>query len=310
MLRSLYSGVSGLRAHQTKMDVIGNNIANVNTYGFKASRVTFSDVYYQNIKNATAGVLPTGTPATGGLGGNNSSQVGYGSKVGSIDTVMSRSGLTMTDSSLDLSIAGEGFFQVEDTAGNLMYTRAGNLSIDNQGQLVDSQGNFVLGVVNTDTTMKAAITTATPAYDPTNAAYAAAHVVINVPDAGTPAVPQSVSDLTSLSIGRNGIITGTHPTLGTLIFGRIDLATFDNPSGLDQIGGTRFKETAASGAAKACLPGLGGSGELVSSSLEMSNVDLAKEFADMITTQRGFQANSRVVTTSDEILQELVNLKR
>jgi len=298
MLRSLYSGVSGLRAHQTRMDVIGNNIANVNTYGFKASRVTFSDVYYQNIKNATAG--STATPPT--QGGNNPSQIGYGSQVSSIDTIMTRSGLSMSDRALDLAIAGEGFFQVRDKAGQTYYTRVGNFSIDSGGNLVDASGNFVLGetaAIVAPATLPSLITPAAAATNP---------VKIVIPPVG--AVPQTVADLTSLSIGSDGVITGMHPVHGALTLGRIDIATFDNPSGLNQAGGTKFTVTAASGAAKPCLPGLGGSGPIVSSALEMSNVDLAKEFADMITTQRGFQANSRVITTSDEILQELVNLKR
>ncbi len=148
MLKSLYSGVSGLGAHQTKMDVIGNNIANVSTYGFKASRVTFTDIYYQNVRNATAGSATSG--------GNNPSQVGYGATVGSIDTIMSRSGFQMTDAPMDLAIAGDGFFQVQDQEGNIFYTRAGVFNIDNYGNLVDAQGNFVLGITGDPTDQEAA----------------------------------------------------------------------------------------------------------------------------------------------------------
>lgn len=139
MLRSLYSAVSGMKAHQTKLDVIGNNIANVNTYGFKSSRARFQDVFYQTLQNATGG--------TNNKGGTNASQVGYGSQLGGIDLDMSRSALQSTGRPLDCAITGEGFFQVMDADGNVFYTRAGNMSLDsNSGNLVDSNGYTVLGV--------------------------------------------------------------------------------------------------------------------------------------------------------------------
>lgn len=138
MVRSMYSGVSGLRSHQTRMDTIGNNIANVNTYGFKSGRTTFRDIYYQQIRSASE--------PTAAAGGMNPSAVGYGSKVGSVDLMMSRSTFTMTDQTMDLAIDGDGFFQVQDGAGNTYYTRAGMLNFDASGNLVDMQGNFVLGV--------------------------------------------------------------------------------------------------------------------------------------------------------------------
>ena len=128
MNRPLYSGVSGMKAHQTRMDVIGNNIANVNTYGFKASRVTFSDVYYQTVRSGSAGSSTSG--------GTNPGGIGYGTSVGSIDLLMGQSSFTMTDSSLDLAIDGEGFLQVQDADGNKYYTRAGALSFDSAGNLV------------------------------------------------------------------------------------------------------------------------------------------------------------------------------
>ncbi|MEG0017908.1 MAG: flagellar hook-basal body complex protein, partial [Hydrogenoanaerobacterium sp.] len=138
MVRSMYSGVSGMKAHQARMDVIGNNIANVNTYGFKGSRATFRDVYYQTLKNASG--------ATGGAGGGDPSQVGYGAQLASVDVLMGGSSFTMTDNSMDLGIDGEGFFQVQDQDGNIFYTRAGQLKFDSAGNLVDAQRNFVLGV--------------------------------------------------------------------------------------------------------------------------------------------------------------------
>lgn len=138
MVRSMYSGVSGLRSHQTRMDTIGNNIANVNTYGFKSGRTTFRDIYYQQMRGATQ--------PTAAQGGVNPSAVGYGSKVGSVDLMMDGSTFSMTSQTMDIAIDGEGFLQVQDANGNTFYTRAGMLSFDSVGNLVDMQGNYVLGV--------------------------------------------------------------------------------------------------------------------------------------------------------------------
>ena len=139
MLRSLYSAVSGMQAHQTKLDVIGNNIANVNTYGFKSSKARFQDVFYQTLTNSTGG--------NSLKGGTNASQVGYGTTVAGIDLNMGRSSLQSTGNSKDIAIAGEGFFQVMDGDGNIFYTRAGKLQIDpNTGSLTDTNGYTVLGV--------------------------------------------------------------------------------------------------------------------------------------------------------------------
>ena len=139
MLRSLSSGVAGMKAHQTRLDVIGNNISNVNTYGFKSSRTTFSSVYYQTTTAAKASTAING-------GGVNANQIGYGSQVMGIDVLMTRSGFTSTGQSTDLAIAGEGFFQVMDGSGNIYYTRNGAFKFDSNGYLVDSNGNYVLGV--------------------------------------------------------------------------------------------------------------------------------------------------------------------
>ena len=138
MVRSLFSGVSGLKTHQQKMDVIGNNIANVNTTGFKTSVTTFQEVYYQTKKNGSAG--------SNLQGGVNPSQVGYGTKLGAIGQVMGQSGFTYSDSVYDCALSGDGFFQVMDEAGNIFYSRAGVFNVDNAGNLVDSNGNMVLGV--------------------------------------------------------------------------------------------------------------------------------------------------------------------
>lgn len=296
MVRSLYSGVSGLKTHQQKMDVIGNNIANVNTYGFKGSRVTFQDVFYQTMRNATAGSAASG--------GTNPSQIGYGSQVGSIDTMMSRSGFASTGNALDMAIAGEGFFMVQDPSGNISYTRAGIFTIDNDGYLVDSAGNFVLGRVNPSGTTTP--TNFTP-YTPSDIGDLKKIQILIEDDGGK---EQTVANLTSLAFTTKGEIVGIHPTHGILYFGILEVGLFDNPSGLLASGGTNFSATEASGKVKIAAPSFDGSGALVTNALEMSNVDLSQEFTDMIITQRGFQANSRIITTSDSMLEELVNLKR
>lgn len=564
MVRSMYSGVAGMRAHQTSMDTIGNNIANVNTYGFKGSRVTFRDIYYQSLRGASA-ASPT-------RGGTNSSQIGVGSQVGSIDIMQSRSSFTQTDMTMDVAIDGEGFFQVMDADGNKYYTRAGQLGFDSSGNLVDSKGNFVLGVqgdsfgkapgsdkiqvalgsvtakkasaketinnqifeittsnntkdgnvgiqfTSTDledgklceaevteggivvkvnssaefatigafstavnnaiqtasknklgkehpagnfsitsstltfptggltgeqicsadyainkgsvsgflatansggyglgdvgsgflsgmslpadgkvgnstflvtddgtgnltvtmTVAVAADAAATPpvtagtytytgtitkakadkggtlllkngasdtdyveiaypegakAFDTGIAGGAAATTTpVPLPDlvvksseasknvglssksfilsGGTEGGPQGIESLSGISIGTDGVITGTHNELGQVKLGRIDVATFANPSGMEQAGSTYFTTTPNSGTMSITKPGSSGSGQLVSGSLELSNVDLSREFTDMIKTQRGYQANSRIITVTDTMLEELVNLKR
>lgn len=587
MVRSMYSGVSGMKAHQARMDVIGNNIANVNTYGFKGSRATFRDIYYQTLKGA-AGASSTG-------GGTNPSAVGYGAQLSSVDVLQTRSTFQMTDNPMDAAIDGDGFLQVQDADGNIFYTRAGMMTFDSSGNLVDSQGNFVLGVqgdplfkepaseriqvsvppvppkgaqgnisVNNvgititatnptvdsnvsftfltgDATMNIAdeataevgtngivitlnpntiftsqehlsqavnaaikkasndktgkdhpagdfsitldpadkfgangltgkeicgtnygknygsvagwttglkgikptgksgaefgkgFTTVPPAkpgftdfvITPTpNAGVPTSFLVTatiggiaysntitdttqflqkgvfslkalgtsdtdtievefpsfadmtnqvkivaagadgilgnaddvttypaynhrNILNAGPPAGTagdafftgktatkttdskslgfmsnkillkggteggeQGIENLSGISIGPDGMVTAIHPIHGNIPVGRIDLVTFANPQGLTQAGGTYFTASANSGNLSVSHPGTQGSGQLVSGSLESSNVDLSREFSDMIVTQRGFQANSRLITVSDEMLNELVNLKR
>ena len=144
MNRAMFSGVAGLKAHQTKMDVIGNNIANVNTYGYKSQRAIFSDIYYQTVKSASGG--------TASRGGTNPSAVGYGSSLSAVQTQMTQSSMQNTGFGLDVAITGEGFLQVMDPDGNIFYTKAGLLDYDSNGYLVDINGNFVLGTTSADGT--------------------------------------------------------------------------------------------------------------------------------------------------------------
>lgn len=309
MMRSLYSGVTGLTTHQTRMDVIGNNIANVNTYGFKSSRTTFKDIYYQTVKSPAAG--------TDTFAGNNPTEVGYGVQLGSIDKNMSRSSFAGTDRTFDLAISGEGFFIVGKPEANggqgggkngmrdITYTRNGNFTLDSTGNLVNANNKFVLGTTNSDGN---ADTLAKK--DPADKA--SDLEIINVNKLIQSAFNNNdltFKDLEAFSIGTDGVLTATYG--GEIkALARIEVAVFDNPEGLLEAGNTDFQESAASGAPGIRKPGDPGTGTTESGKLEMSNVNLAQEFSDMIITQRGFQANSRIITTSDTMLEELVNLKR
>lgn len=264
MLRSMYSGISGLRNFQTKLDVIGNNIANVNTYGFKKGRVIFKDLISQTVAGASG---PGGT-----RGGVNPKQVGLGSQIASIDTIHLGGSTQFTGNTLDLALSGDGFFQLQDADGTgLVYTRAGNFYLDSEGDLVNGEGKYIVG----DT------------------------VPINIP-----------TDAQSMSIGQDGTVSFVDAAGDLQVAGQIELAKFPNPGGLTKVGGNYFKDSVNSGTAVTSVPLAGGTGSIESGFLEMSNVDLAEEFTEMIVAQRGFQANTRIITTSDEILQELVNLKR
>lgn len=276
MIRAMFSGVSGLRAHQTQMDVIGNNISNVNTVGFKSSTVLFKDVYYQTITGASAA-----NATTGGL---NPSQIGYGTTVASINVQNTRGGMLTTDNAMDQYISGEGYFIIQNGAGDISYSRVGAFTFDKDGNLVDSNGGFVCGA---------------------NAALPSPVVSV------VPIKVANISNYSNISISSDGTITGIDNTDSSVdVLGQIALAKFVNESGLTEEGNSYYKESANSGAPTYTEPGSNLSGTLVSGALEMSNVDLSKELTNMIIAERGFQANSRVITTSDEILQELVNLKR
>ncbi|MDW0109224.1 flagellar basal body rod protein FlgG [Sporosarcina aquimarina] len=289
MLRSMYAGISGLKNFQTKLDVIGNNISNVNTYGFKKGRTVFKDLYSQTVAGASGPVGDT-------RGGVNPKQVGLGSQLAAIDTLHTAGSTQFTGNTLDLAIEGDGFFIVQNgaTATDVQYTRAGNFYLDKDGTLVDGDGRFILGLQNEETsTGNPAVKTTTLKED-------------KATNFGSIKIP---SDATNMSIGQDGTVNYVQE--GKLqVAGRLNIATFNNPGGLEKIGGNLFQQSANSGEAITGKPLDAGRGAIKSGSLEMSNVDLSEEFTDMIVAQRGFQANTRIITTSDEILQELVNLKR
>lgn len=290
MIRGMYSSISGLKAHQTLLDVTANNLANVNTIGYKASRATFSDSLSQQIRGASAG--------TGGTGGTNGLQVGLGVKVASIDNLMGGSSTQTTGNPLDVSIQGEGWFTVSSgTPGQPLpavdarqYTRAGAFTTTNDGYLVTQEGYYVLG-----------FPPAAAGGGPDTAA-----------GAGFIQLPAKASDV---SIGADGSVSyvdhsggpndGTRQKAGFLAISR-----FSNQAGLERGGGSLWSATANSGAPVTGTPAVDGNGAVMAGALEMSNVDLASEFTTMISAQRGFQANSRVISVVDEMLQDVVNMKR
>lgn len=430
MMRSLYSGVSGLKVHQTKMDVIGNNIANVNTVAYKSNSVTFSEVFYQTTQGAS------GPNAETGKGGQNAMQIGLGSSVGSITSNIETEGATQrTDNPFDLKLSGNAFFVVNDGMSNY-FTRAGNFTVDESGKLVTNSGLSVMGWVadedgniikdnvkplylkseeytytdpqaTTNNTISgnlnkedesfakgeavpinikfydslgysylATITVTQSTDDPMNYTLGVGSVMCNgsvvegyelelsedemsfdpetgvcsietfsvsfeVPDGATPIGDitvdmtglrslgdetsikvdygdtkgngrgKAVGTMTGVSIQSDGKISAYYSNGDVNTLGQIVVANFSNPAGLEKMGDNLYQATLNSGE----FNGIGddvtaNGGSIASGVLEMSNVDLSSEFTEMITTQRGFQANSRIITVSDSMLEELISLKR
>ena len=420
MLRSLFSGISGLQAHQTKLDVVGNNIANVNTVGYKSSTTVFEDTLSQVLRNGSA---PQGTTA-----GTNPAAVGLGVKVASITTNFGQGSTQNTGRASDFMISGDGFFITKQGNENL-YTRAGSFDLDGVGNLVTPDGATLQGwmadangdidtnagltalkitpgqvlapvastgaaisgnlsaaavagtavtsqvtmyddlgnahPVSATLTKVAADTTATPPIpenswtlsftegttqlgsttvtfaDGSNPDQPAGTLITPTPytlpaagGAWTKPVSIDLSALTQYggssdatakatadtgsamgvlegySLAGDGTIVGSYSNGLRQTIGKLALATFTNPGGLEKAGNSSFRAGDNSGNPLVGEAGTGGRGTLTAGALEMSNVDLAEEFTGLIVAQRGFQANSRVITTSDEILQDLVQLKR
>lgn len=301
MMRAMSSAIAGLKAMQTGIDVIGNNISNVNTAGYKASRTTYSDVYYQTLSDASAG---------NGIvqGGTNPYQVGYGSAAASVDVDTSRSGYDNTNSATDLYIDGEGYFVVRDggtdVAPTYAFTRVGNFSFDENGRLKNAAGQIVCG--STNSALNLDDPTVAPKYSPEASTDDATLNQVTAP------LPIQIADYnlyTSVKIGPDGVIAGTRNG-NVYTLGRVDIANIPNPSGLTQIGGSMYKASNGSGEPDFYYAGVGPTGSLKTGALETSNVDLSTELANMIVTQRGFQANSKIITVTDSMLEEIVNMKR
>lgn len=288
MIRSLYTGESGIKSHQTRMDVIGNNVANVNTAGFKAGRGDFSDILSQTLKGATA--------SNGNIGSTNSVQIGLGSRTSAIDLMFRNGSIQSTGKNTDLALSGDGLFVVRDGV-KTYYTRSGDFGFDSAGNLVQNgTGLFVQGYMATEGTI-------TPGGEPTN---------INIPIGkempGTE-TEEEAATLIGVDVDQSGNIIGRYSNGQTQLEAQVALATFSNPQGLLKEGNSLYMVSGNSGAATYGTSETTGT-RVTPSALEMSNVDIANEFSDMIVTQRGFQSNSKVITTSDENLETAVNMKR
>lgn len=312
MMRSMWSGVSAMKANQTKMDVVGNNIANVGTTAFKKSDARFSDSLYQTIKTATG--------PSNQFGGINASQVGLGVKVSSINKTMTQGSLQATGKSTDLALDGDGFFVVAKGEGpdfEYNYTRDGSFSLDREGNLVTSDGYKVLGYD----------------YDEDGNAIEDEFINIKVPKTyisekidknGDPVLDNMGMPIEEeynvigfeISVNGNGVLTICLENGVKKDISQLTLANFKNPEGLEQVGGNRYTDTTNSGA-PIWMSGTGNPDDNTKSfgwinqgAIEMSNVDLSEEFTNMIITNRSFQAAGKMITTSDELLQEIINLKR
>lgn len=415
MMRSLFSGVSGLRNHQVRMDVIGNNIANVNTVGFKSGRVTFKEGFAQLLQGA-------GAPLDG-RGGTNPQQVGLGMQVGTVDTIFTQGNLETTGVSTDLAIQGDAFFVVKKGNENY-YTRAGNFTLDSTGRLVsatngyavqgrmavdgelssESVGDIVLpigekapakastsvamgGNLDASAAVGAVVTTSISVFDSQggthelkiNVTKTAANswswevdpaalpagttvtggsgtltfdatgrltspttnpeLTLTPPGGGVDPIALELNlgegdlkgltqfsgsstaalldqdgyswgTLQNFSIDSTGTIYGAFSNGITMALGQVALADFNNPGGLIKQGDNMYSASANSGSAVATFATENSASSIASGALEMSNVDLTQEFTSMIVAQRGFQANSKVISTTDEMLQEIVNLRR
>ena len=262
MMRALYTAASGMEAQQYNMDTISNNLANVNTTGFRRNEARFQDLVYQEMRAPGTPVGPSVVPA--------GQDVGLGVKVGSSEKIFSQGNLEQTGNSLDVAIEGDGFFQVRQPDGTIAYTRDGSFKQDANGVLVTADGYFV---------------------DPQIT------------------IPQNAQ---SVSIGTDGTVTALVPGSTTpQTLGQLQIARFVNPAGLSPIGGHNlYTQTGASGAPVVTQPGLNGAGSLESGYLENSNVQVVQEIVNMIVAQRAFEANSKAISTSDQMLATAVQMKQ
>jgi len=282
MLRSLFAGISGLRVNQAMLDVTGNNIANANTTGFKGSTTVFQDTLSQMLTGASG--------ANADNGGTNPIQIGLGVQLAGTSTNFAQGSSQSTGRTTDLMIQGDGMFVVRD-GNEQLYTRAGAFTFDENGDLETLTGNRVQGYLLDGT-----------------GAPTGGLVDVSL-DTAALGLPAGV-EITSYSIGADGVVRGSFSDGVPRDLAQIAIADFANPMGLEKVGETSFRTSANSGAAQLGVAGQSGRGKLVGGTLEMSNVDLAAEFTNLILAQRGFQASSRVITTSDQVLEDLVNIKR
>ncbi|HEY4300369.1 MAG TPA: flagellar basal-body rod protein FlgG [Candidatus Didemnitutus sp.] len=256
---SLYSAATGMEAQQLNLNTIANNLANVNTPGFKRSKIEFQDLLYQHPR-------ASGTDAGGGNIVPTGVEVGNGSRIASTSKVFTQGQLTNTGQQLDLAIQGDGFFEVQKPDGTLAYTRDGSFNLNAQGQVVTTDGLPVLSGFQ------------------------------NVPSGGT------------VSIAQNGQVT-VQTASGSQSY-RLNLTRFANPAGLQSLGGNLYSETAASGTPESGNPSEQGFGSIMQGYTENSNVNIVEEMVNLIVAQRAYEINSKSVQTSDEMLQNIAQMKR
>ena len=304
MVKSMNAAIAGLKSHQTKMDVLSNNIANVNTWGFKSRTTNFQDALYSNSISGSAGKMENGK-----LGGINTSQIGYGNTVSSISTNYTTGNGQYTGNPLDCMIDGTAFFIVgpyRDTAATtidnkgigkngLFLSRVGIFQPDSNGYLVDNTGNYVYGYSATETNGNVTI-------------HKDKLVPIKIPDKPGTTTPERYA-IQTWTIGIDGTVVGVDDENIPHTIGQIAVASVENPSGLEQSNGYLYSIGANAGNVLA-MQTTSATGTIKSNFLEMSNVDLASDIATMITTQRGYQANTKIITVTDEMLEQLVNMKR
>ena len=263
MIRALYSAASGMKAQELNLDNIANNLANANTVGYKSRRAQFQDLMYQS-------VVAPGTAAGQQSENPTGLQLGLSTHAASNEIIFTEGSFTQTDNPLDLTIQGNGFFQVLQPSGTLAYTRSGQFQLDKDGNIVNS--------------------------------------------AGMPLQPQITipPEALSVNIAADGTVSYTLPNqTAAQQAGQIQLANFPNPAGLNSMGNSLYTPTDASGDPTIGAPGgPQGLGTLLQGYTEQSNVSVVDEFINMIQTQRGYEANSKVVTAADNMYQEVNNLQR
>lgn len=344
MLRSLYSGISGMKVNQTKLDVIGNNLANVSTTAFKGSRVNFSTTISQTLGSASA--------ASDSLGGVNGKQIGLGAQISSIDKIMSQGSMQSTSRSLDVAVDGSGYFMVatgpaltgdaKDSItivnngvgtmpanSSVAYTRDGSFVLDNEGNLLTSKGYRVLGFAMQTTNpvnggnidnieadgkvLYVESNNSTKAIDDKLVSLKIPDKVIKVDAQGK----RTEVAVKSFNISADGLITGVLETGEITALGQIAMSSFKNEVGLTDIGNNMYEPSGSSGAAiissgknSPTNRNSSGYGDILQGYLEMSGVDMAEQFTDMIVATKAFQAAGKTITTGDEILSDIINLKR
>jgi len=262
MIRGLYTAAAGMSTQQQNIDVISNNIANVNTTGFKQDRAEFQDLMYQSL-NYTAGATSATTNNPTGI------DVGLGVRVSGVQKNFIQGSLRETGNTYDFAIQGDGFFKVITANGDTAYSRNGEFKLDKDGAIVNGQG-FKL------------------------------EPEIVIPP-----------DLVKISIAEDGTVSGSNATTGDITqLGQITISTFINPSGLAPQGNSLYLASEVAGDAVEGTPGLNGVGSIRQGMLESSNVQMVTEMVNLITAQRGYEANSKAITTTDTMLQTVNQLKR